>query len=164
MPEDFEVPAGSSRALRRAILAAHLTGAAGAVLLCGVFAGSDRAWLAAGCTPALLALLAFSLRRSATGTQAGRLQVCAAGAARWQANGADPEAFEPLRWSVLGGLAWIEGRAGGRRVRIMSGRREIGDRSWRLLLAWLRWMDRGGAPAAPLGIPAESPKLRSNYR
>ena len=134
------------------------------VLLCAAFAGAGRPWLAAALAAALGALLAVSLRRAASGGQRGLLSVSSGGAAHWLADGAqpqalEPQALEPLRWSVLGGLVWIEGRAGGRRVRILSGRQEMGDRRWRLLLAWLRWMDRGGAPAASLGICAGRPKL-----
>ena len=160
MPAGFEVPAGDSRSLRRAVRAAHLTAAAGVALLCAAFASSGRPWLAAALAPALGAALAITLRRTARGGQHGLLSVCCGGAARWLADGAQPQALEPLRWSVLGDLVWIEGRAGGRRVRILSGREEIGDRGWRRLLAWLRWMDRGGAPAASLGISAGRPKLR----
>ena len=53
--------------------------------------------------------------------------------------------FQALRWHSIGPLAWVDGTAGGFRVRLLIGRDAVSATQWRRLHAWLRWMDRGGA-------------------
>lgn len=159
MPDGFEVPAGRSVALRRAILAAHATGVAGGLLLAALLARSGHDGAAAAVLLAAGILVSLSWRRASRAARSGTLSVADRGTARWAGVDGVAAAFEPRRWCVLGGLAWIDGRAAGRPTRLLLGRAEAGDGAWRRLMAWLRWMDRGGRPApAPLETGADGPR------
>lgn len=51
--------------------------------------------------------------------------------------------FQPVRWLAFAGIVWIEGRLAGRRWRVLSGADAMPDATWRGLMRWLRWLDRG---------------------
>jgi len=156
--DGFEVPAGTSATLRRSILAAHITGMAGIVLLVALLAGAGHIGTAVASLAAGGALVALSWRRVSRTGLPGTLAVADRGSARWTV-GAVAAEFEPSRWCVLGGLAWIDGLAAGRPTRLLLGREEAGDAAWRRLMAWLRWMDRGGRPRPePLETGADGPR------
>lgn len=147
----FEAAAGWSRALRRAVLAAHLTGLAGVAAIAQLLAASGRPWLAVASALVGCAGFALGLWCARRAAQSGRLSVTATGAARWQRPGGPIEPLEPLRWLRLGTLVWIDARAGERRVRLLLGRDRLpDDATWRRLLAWLVWLGRGGRSETPL--------------
>ena len=55
-----------------------------------------------------------------------------------------PQPLQPVRWLAFAGIVWIEGRLADRRWRLLSGADAMPDASWRGLMRWLRWLDRGG--------------------
>lgn len=149
----FEIAAGTSRALRRAVFAAHLTGIAGIVASAHALAGGGHPWLAAASSVVGAILVVRGLRHARRRVETGLLAVAPDGSALWRPAHGPAEPLEPLRWFRVGSLVWVDGRTTCRRVRLMSGRDRVpDDATWRRLLSWLRWLDRGGRGDAPLQV------------
>jgi len=161
----FELRTGPSRAANRWVALAHAVGIAGTALASGLLAARDA-------TAASVALLlagtwaaAFSWRRSASCAPVGSLRIDHQGRAAWwpapapqaradrgpSAAASSGGALEPLRWAVLGGVLWIRCRCDGGTLDLLSGRDLQDDAAWTRLMVWLRWLDRGGAPAERRG-------------
>jgi hypothetical protein len=158
----IEIRIGESPALRSVLVSVHLCGVAGAFTLALNLALTGRPWtgLALAACASLLAVASWRLAMSRLRT--GRLIVDAEGAAFWQDHACreDELQFRPLCWHSIGPLAWIDGMAAHRRVRLLIGADLLSDTDRRRLLAWLRWMDRGGASREHLEFCAGAPTSR----
>ena len=168
MAHRVEIRIGESPALRTVLISVHLCGVAGAFTLALSLALAGRPWTGLTLAACASLLAVASWRRAMSRLCTGRLIVDAAGAAFWKdhASRDDEIAFRPLRWHSIGPLAWIDGMAGRRRVRLLIGADRLSDTDRRRLLAWLRWMDRGGASRdhalsrEPLELRADAPISR----
>lgn len=144
----FSLPIGGSSRVRALVLLSHACAALGLLAAALGLASSGELGVS-GLLLAGLGLVLLSLRwalgRSGPG---GCLCVDEAGASRWswrREGGDADEPIEPLRWLVVAGVVWLEAaRPGGARLSLLSGADRVGDRDWRRLLCWLRWLDRGG--------------------
>lgn len=166
----FTLDCRPSRRVQSLLAAAH--GCASAGVLGGalqLLLGGHR--LAAAALLLLLLPVLWAWRRShlALRCQAGRLSVDANGEAAWcasppaagqaqaqapqaqvqalqaqaRAPGLPPQALHPLRWHVFLGVVWLHAQAGAQPLHLLSGVDVAGDRQWRALKRWLRWLDRG---------------------
>jgi hypothetical protein len=156
---------GETPVLRTVLVSVHLCGVAGAFALALNLVLAGRPWTGLSLAACASLLAVASWGRAVSRLRTGRLIVDAAGAAFWQDHACreDEAPFRPLCWHSIGPLAWIDGMAGHRRVRLLIGADLLPDTDRRRLLAWLRWMDRGGASREhapgrePLELSADAP-------
>ncbi len=168
MAHRIEIRIGESPALRTVLVSVHLCGVAGAFTLALSLALAGQPWTGLTLAACASLIAVASWRRAMSRLRTGRLIVDAAGASFWQdhAGPEDEVPFRPLCWHSIWPLAWIDGMAGHRRVRLLIGADLLSDAGRRRLLAWLRWMDRGGASREhapsrePLELRADAPISR----
>ncbi len=146
----FELQAGPTSRLRRAVLGLYLF-AAGSIVASLVLVlrslqspGAEVLGASTLAAAVLLAALAWSFVRTVRRGAKGTLSVKPDGAATWRGESDSGEfAANAVRWFSVAGLAWIEATSGSRRLLLLSGRDRCGDREWAQLNRWLRWLERG---------------------
>jgi hypothetical protein len=174
----FELRTGPSRAASRWIALAHAVGIAGTALAAGLLADRDATAASVALALAGTWAAAFSWRRRGSRAPVGSLRIDHQGRAVWSpaavpraradlgrpAEPAPGGAIEPLRWAVLGDLVWMRCRSDGRTLDLLSGRDLQDDAAWTRLMGWLRWLDRGGAPAERRGEGSGAGGLAAHAR
>lgn len=160
----FTTPVAPSGATRFVVLAVHVLGLLGAVLCAAALnARLGVVWVLVMALPVLGGLL-WSLLRGLRPGVCGWLRVTADGEARWHALRCAAEVeshFSPTRWFVIGPLVWIEGHAANDRLSLLwsTARAATGERD--RLLAWLRWLERGGSRTHTPGTPSRTPPVEA---
>ena len=139
----FELRTGPSRAANRWVALAHAVGIAGTALAAGLLAAREATAASVALVLAGTWAAAFSWRRSASCAPVGSLRIDHQGRATWWP--------APAPQARAGRGPSAAASSGGGTLDLLSGRDLQDDAAWTRLMVWLRWLDRGGAPAERRG-------------